>query len=129
MATHTGSEGTIKIGSDTLGELRSFTLESTAETIEDTSMGDTSRTYKVGLKTFTGTASVFFDETDAGQTALVAGAEITLNVYPEGATAGDTYYSGTAIVTGKTINSSFDGMVEAEISFQGTGALTESTAP
>jgi len=129
MATHTGSEGTIKIGSDTVGELRSFSLESTAETIEDTSMGDTSRTYKVGLKTFTGTASVFFDETDAGQTALVAGAEITLNVYPEGATTGDTYYSGTAIVTGKTINSSFDGMVEAEISFQGTGALTESTAP
>ena len=127
MATHTGSEGTIKIGSDTLGELRSFSLESTAETIEDTSMGDTSRTYKVGLKTFTGTASVFFDETDTAQTALVAGAEITLNVYPEGASSGDTYYTGSAIVTGRTINSSFDGMVEAEISFQGTGALTEST--
>ena len=127
MATHTGSEGTIKIGSDTLGELRSFSLETTAETIEDTSMGDTSRTYKVGLKTFTGTASVFFDETDNGQTALVAGAEITLNVYPEGASSGDTYYTGSAIVTGRTINSSFDGMVEMEISYQGTGALTEQT--
>jgi len=127
MATHTGSEGTIKIGANTLGELRSFSLETTAETIEDTSMGDTSRTYKVGLKTFTGTASVFFDETDTAQTALVAGAEITLNVYPEGASSGDTYYTGSAIVTGRTINSSFDGMVEAEISFQGSGALTEST--
>ena len=127
MATHTGSEGTIKIGSDTLGELRSFSLETTAETIEDASMGDTSRTYKVGLKTFTGTASVFFDETDTAQTALVAGAEITLNVYPEGASSGDTYYTGSAIVTGRTINSSFDGMVEMEISYQGTGALTEQT--
>jgi hypothetical protein len=127
MATHTGSEGTIKIGANTLGELRSFSLETTAETIEDTSMGDASRTYKVGLKTFTGTASVFFDETDTAQPSLVAGAEITLNVYPEGASSGDTYYTGSAIVTGRTINSSFDGMVEAEISFQGTGALTEST--
>tara|TARA_R110000772_G_scaffold94907_1_gene193128 strand:+ start:647 stop:1036 length:390 start_codon:yes stop_codon:yes gene_type:complete len=127
MATHTGSEGTIKIGTDVVGELRSFSLESTAETIEDTSMGDTNRSYKVGLKTFTGTASVYFDETDAGQTALVAGAEITLNVYPEGATSGDTFYSGSAIVTGKTLNSSFDGMVEAEISFQGSGALTIDT--
>ena len=127
MATHTGSEGTIKIGANTLGELRSFSLETTAETIEDTSMGYTSRTYKVGLKTFTGTASVFFDETDTAQIALVAGAEITLNVYPEGASSGDTYYTGSAIVTGRTINSSFDGMVEAEISFKGTGALTEST--
>ena len=127
MATHTGSEGTIKIGSDVMGELRSFSLESTAETIEDTSMGDASRTYKVGLKTFAGTASVFFDETDTAQGNLDAGAEITLNVYPEGASSGDTYYTGSAIVTGRTINSSFDGMVEMEISFQGTGALTEST--
>jgi hypothetical protein len=128
MATHTGSEGTIKIGSDVVGELRSFSLESTAETIEDTSMGDTNRSYKVGLKTFTGTASVFFDETDTAQNALDAGAEITLNIFPEGASSGDTYYTGSAIVTGRTINSSFDGMVEMELSFQGTGALTESTA-
>jgi len=128
MATHTGSEGTIKIGSDTLGELRSYSLESTAETIEDTSMGDSSRSYKVGLTTFTGTASVFFDETDTAQNNLDAGASITLEVYPEGADTGDTYYSGSAIVTGRTINASFDGMVEMEISFQGTGGLTETTA-
>ena len=127
MATHTGSEGTIKIGSDTLGELRSFSLESTAETIEDTSMGDSARTYKVGLTAFSGTASVFFDETDTAQGNVDAGTEITLNVYPEGDTAGDTYYTGSAIVTGRTINSSFDGMVEMEISFQGSGALTETT--
>lgn len=127
MATHTGSEGTIKIGSDTLGELRSFSLESTAETIEDTSMGDSARTYKVGLTAFTGTASVFFDETDTAQGTVDAGTEITLNVYPEGDTSGDTYYTGSAIVTGRTINSSFDGMVEMELSFQGSGALTETT--
>lgn len=127
MATHTGSEGTIKIGSDTLGELRSFSLESTAETIEDTSMGDSARTYKVGLTAFTGTASVFFDETDTAQGTVDAGTEITLNVYPEGDTSGDTYYSGSAIVIGRTINSSFDGMVEMEISFTGSGALTETT--
>jgi len=127
MATHTGSEGTIKIGSDVLGELRSFSLESSAETIEDTSMGDTARTYKVGLTAFSGTASVFFDETDTAQGNVDAGASITLNVFPEGATSGDTFYSGTAIVVGRNINSSFDGMVEMEISFTGSGALTEST--
>jgi predicted secreted protein len=127
MATHTGSEGTIKVGANTVGELRSFTLETTAETIEDTSMGDTNRSYKVGLKSFTGSASLFWDEVDTGQTAIVVGTEITLNVYPEGASSGDTYYSGTAIVTGRTIASSFDGMVEAEVSFQGTGALTTTT--
>jgi predicted secreted protein len=127
MATHTGSEGTIKVGANTVGELRSFTLETTAETIEDTSMGDTNRSYKVGLKSFTGSASLFWDEADTGQTAIVVGTEITINVYPEGASSGDTYYTGSAIVTGTTIASSFDGMVEAEVSFQGTGALTTTT--
>ena len=127
MATHTGSEGTIKVGANTVGELRSFTLETTAETIEDTSMGDTNRSYKVGLKSFSGSASLFWDEADTGQTTIVVGTEITINVYPEGASSGDTYYTGSAIVTGNTIASSFDGMVEAEVSFQGTGALTTTT--
>ena len=127
MATHTGSEGTIKIGANTLGELRSYSLESTAETIEKTAMGDSSRSYAVGLTTFTGTASVFFDETDTAQGTCDAGTSITLEVYPEGADSGDTYYTGTAIVTGRTINASFDGMVEMELSFQGTGGLTETT--
>lgn len=127
MAVHTGSEGTIKIGGNTLGELRSFSLESTAETIEKTKMGDSARSFAVGLISFTGTASVFFDETDTAQSECDAGTSITLEVYPEGADSGDTYYSGSAIVTGRTINSSFDGMVEMELSFTGSGGLTEAT--
>ena len=83
--------------------------------------------FAVGLISFTGTASVFFDETDTAQSSCDAGTSITLEVYPEGADSGDTYYSGSAIVTGRTINSSFDGMVEMELSFTGSGGLTEAT--
>ncbi len=36
-------------------------------------------------------------------------------------------FTGTIIVTGYTVNSSMDGMVEASISFQGSGATTYST--
>ncbi len=128
MATHTGSEGTLKVGSSAVAEIRSYTINETGETIEDTSMGDTSRTFKAGLKTFTASVEVFWDETDTtGQGALDVGSEVTLNVYPEGDTSGDTYYSGTSIVTGKTVTGSFDGMVEASFELQGTGALTETT--
>ena len=128
MATHTGSEGTIKVSSTTVGELRSYTLDQSADTIEDTSMGDAVRTYKAGLKAWSGSASLFFDETDAGQTALALGTEIALKVYPEGASSGDKYYYGQAIITGSNISASFDGMVEAEVTFTGTGALTFGTA-
>jgi predicted secreted protein len=128
MATHTGSEGVIKIGSTILGELRSYTLENTSDTIEDTSMGDASRTYKVGLKGFSGSASLFFDELDAGQILIVVGSEIAIKVFPEGASSGDKFYEGNAIVTGYNISASFDGMVEAEMTFTGTGTLSLSTS-
>jgi predicted secreted protein len=128
MATHTGSEGTIKVGSTTVGELRSYSLEQTADTIEDTSMGDTTRSYKSALKGWSGSASLFFDEADAGQLLLVLGTSVALKVYPEGASSGDKYYYGDAIITGSNISASFDGMVEAEVTFTGTGALTLGTA-
>ena len=128
MATHAGSEGTVKSGANAIAEIRSFSLEESADTIEDTTMGDASRTYLTGLKTFSGSVDVFWDETDTnGQVSFAVGSSVTLAVYPEGDTSGDTFYSGTAIVTGRTITSSFDGMVEASFTLQGTGALTATT--
>jgi hypothetical protein len=128
MATHKGSEGIVKVGTDSVSEVRSYSIEETADTLEDTSMGDSARTYKSSLTSFSGSLDVFWDETDTtGQGALTIGSEVTLNLYPEGDTAGDTYYTGTAIVTGVTRTGSFDGLVEASVSVQGTGALTQTT--
>lgn len=128
MATFTGSDGVILVGSDQVAEVRSYSIDETMDTLEDTAMGDTSRTYKTSLKSFSGSADVFFDDTDtSGQGALTVGSEVTLNVQFEGNTAGDHKLSGTVLITGRTISASFDGMVEASISFQGTGALSETT--
>jgi predicted secreted protein len=125
---HTGSEGTIKVGTDTVGELRSYSLETTGATIETSNMGTTARTYKAGLTAWSGTASLFWDELDAGQIALVVGTEITIKVYPEGANSGDKFFSGAAIVTAKSVSASFDGLVESSISFTGNGVLTLASA-
>ena len=128
MATHKGSEGTVKVGANSVAEIRSYSIEESADTLEDTSMGDSARTYKPSLTSFSGSLDVFWDETDTnGQGALTIGSEVTLNVYPEGDTTGDTYYTGSAIVTGVSRSASFDGLVEASISVQGTGALTPDT--
>lgn len=125
MATHKGSEGTVKVGSNAVAEIKSYSIEESADTLEDTSMGDSARTYKPSLSNFSGSLDVFWDETDTnGQGALSIGSEVTLNVYPEGDTTGDTYYTGSAIVTGVSRSASFDGLVEASISVQGNGALT-----
>ena len=128
MATHKGSEGIVKVGSNSVAEIRSYSIEESADTLEDTSMGDSARSYKPSLTSFSGSLDVFWDETDtSGQGALSIGSEVTLNIYPEGDTTGDTYYGGSAIVTGVSRSGSYDGLVEASISVQGNGALTEST--
>jgi len=128
MATHKGSEGTVKVGANAIAEVRSFSISETGDTIEDTTMGDAARTYKPSLTSWSGSVEVYWDETDTtGQVALTVGAEVTLNVYPEGSSTGADYLTGSAIVTGRTINSSFDGMVEASITVQGNGALTADT--
>jgi predicted secreted protein len=128
MATHKGSEGTVKVGANAVAEIRSYSITETSDTLEDTVMGDAARTYLASLKSFSGSMDVFWDETDTnGQIALSPGSSVTINIYPEGSTSGDTYYTGSIIVTEKSITASFDGMVEASISFQGTGALSETT--
>ena len=128
MATTKGSEGTVKSGANAIAEIRSYTITETADTLEDTTMGDTSRTYLASLKTFTGSIECFWDETDTnGQLTLDPGSTVTINIYPEGSTSGDTYYTGSVIITEKSVTASYDGMVEASFSFQGTGALSETT--
>ena len=71
---------------------------------------------------------VLYDEADTnGQVALAVGSSVTLNFAPEGSDSGDVKLTGTAIVTGKSITSSFDGLVESTITVQGTGGLTTTT--
>jgi len=128
MAIHKGSEGTVHVGTDAVAEIRSYSVEETADTLETTSMGDAARTHLASLTSFSGSLDVFWDEVDTAQIALTVGTSVTIKFYPEGTASSAKYYSGTAIVTGVTRSASFDGLVEASISVQGTGALTLATA-
>ena len=44
MANHKGSDGTVHVGTDAVAEIRSWSLESTADTSEDSVLGDSART-------------------------------------------------------------------------------------
>ena len=126
MATFSGSDGVILVGTDQVAEVRSYSIDETMDTLEDTSMGDTSRTYKTSLKSFSGSADVFFDDTDtSGQGALTVGTSATLNIQMEGNTTSDHKLTGSAIVTSRSIGVTSDGINTATYSLQGTGGLTE----
>lgn len=128
MANHKGSEGTVHIGTDAVAEIKSYSVNESMNTIEDTTISDSSKTFQSGTTEWDGSVDVYWDETDTAQIALTAGASVTLKFYPEGATtSGDTYYTGTALVTGISRSGATDGMVEASYSLKGTGALTSTT--
>ena len=128
MAVHKGSEGKIKVGGATVAEVNSYSLEESSDTVEKTAMGDSSRSFVPTLTSVSATLDVNFDDTDSGQSALSVGATVTVEVFPEGDATGDTYYQFQGIVTGFSRTGSFDGLVEASISVQGTGGLTTLTA-
>ena len=127
MATHHGKEGVVTVGGTAVGELTSFTLETTGDVVEDTALTDATKSFVTGRTSFSGTLEMHFDETDAKQETLLAGASISFIVLPEGNSSGDASYTGTGIVTGMSINNTMDAIVSRTVTFQGTGALTVGT--
>ena len=103
MAVHTGSEGLVHIGTDLLGELKSWSVTENATMIDTTVMSDTA------------------------QTALTSGASVTLKFYFEGTASTDKYYTGTALVESIDRSGAADDIVNVSFSFRGTGALTLAT--
>jgi len=128
MANHKASEGTVKIGSNVIAEIRDYSIEQTANTIETTEIGDTSKTFVAGQVASSGSMTCFWDETDTnGQVAMAVGNSVQINFYPEGDTGGDTYYDMQALITSVGVSASVDGLVERSFGFQGTGAVTIGT--
>jgi predicted secreted protein len=127
MATKLGRDGLIKLSSTTIGELRNYALTHTSDTVEDSVLGDTYRTRLASMKSFSVSGDLYWDETDAGQLLITIGSSVTLNLYPEGSTTGDIYYSGAAIVTQFNVSASFDGIIEGQIQFEGNGSLSTLT--
>ena len=128
MAVHTGSAGGIKIGSNTVAEVTAFTMETTADVIESTSLSATNKTYEVSRKSGTVTIEAAWDETDSnGQIVLQEATGVTLLLYPEGADSGDYFYTVPAIVTGNSVAVTMDDLIRLSISCQINGAITRGT--
>jgi hypothetical protein len=138
MATMVGNDGSISINSIALAAVRNFSIDVTADTIETTTMGTDARTYVKGLSSFSSSADIYFDPTEfsgsdvtfnpTSSSALVGASGVAGKFYLDQDATNDIVFSGTIIVTGYTVNSSMDGMVEASISFQGTGGTTFSAS-
>ena len=128
MATHFGKEGVVTAGGTGIGELTGYTLETTADVVEDTQLSDATKSFVTGRTSFSGSLDMSYDETDTPQQTLTAGTSIAFILAPEGNASGDETFTGTGIVTGMSVNVTLDGITTRTVTFQGTGALSRGTA-
>jgi len=133
MASYEGSAGTVKIksGSDTLtaiASVRSWSMDITRDTVENTSMSSGGvRTYLKGLQSYSGSMDIVYDDSENAvvSTAMNPDTDDTVSVEFYSDSAVDaTKFAGDVIITSYSITASYDGLVEASVSFQGTGAIT-----
>ena len=134
MAQIQGSEGSITFASGAAGELRSFSIDMSAETYQTTfptmNTPAPALTYAAGSTSWSGSADIYYDTADAGfgfaqiddASLNWEGVSGTLVAVLDDSTT-DGQVSGTVIITGVSISSAHDGGVEATVSFQGSGEL------
>lgn len=126
MATTRGCEGTVRVGSNHVAEVKSFSFSESAEVIDTSTINAScNKSFQVGAVQVTGQVQCWWDATDTnGQEAMDVGATVALSLCPQGYSTGDIYYHGNAVITSREISAAVDGIVECSFSFQITGAWT-----
>jgi hypothetical protein len=131
MATIYGNNGEIKISSTAVGEVKSWSLTISRDTIEDTSMGDDSKSFVYGKASASGTIEVHFDDDDSAQgtlrDAVLNGTSVALDLFTNNSsTTGTDYYSLTALITSQDVSVEMDSIESRTYNFTATGAVTKS---
>ena len=128
MATYKGQDGVfqaITTGGTlaSTNNLKSWSIEEATDSIETTAMGDTSKTFTTGIKSWTCSCEVLYDLSNAVQADLVIGETVDIKIFPNTSSQTESF-AGTGIVTATSQSGALGDMVNSSITVQGTGALT-----
>jgi len=123
-----GRAGVVSAGASDLASVTAFSYEETVDETETTAMGDTAKSFLGGLPDGSGQIDCWWDESDAGHDALIAGLQagsvVAVVLYPQGDTAATAQYAGNVTVKSMSISSSKDDIIT--LSFQYRGFLVKS---
>ena len=123
MAVLKGKDGSISAGLNNLANITSFTINEEADTLDTTAMGNAGyKTFVGSLKSWSVTVEAVFDDTDS---AVVVGSAITLTVVVDDGSSNQVQYSGSCIVTSRSVEVAVADLVGVTFEVTGTGALTE----
>lgn len=130
MTTATGNSGTLDFGGSAITELKSWTLEESAEQIDDTAMGDTNKTSKSGLPSASGTIEVHYDEADSVQESMDPAVEGVLILYPKGNVATRPRFTLTVQITGRSGSGAIDEVLPQSFNYAiASGSVVRDLVP
>lgn len=124
MAVITGKDGSVSVDAVNVSTVSSWSVSIEADTLEYTSFDSGGWKDMMGsLKSWSGSIEGFADTTQTA--SITVGDEVTL-VLVEGGSGSKTY-TGSAIVTSKSVDASTAELVTVSFDFTGSGILTETT--
>lgn len=130
MTTATGNSGVLSFGGSDVTELKSWSLDESAEPIDDTAMGDANKTSKSGLPGASGAIEVHYDEADAVQESMDAGQSGVLILYPKGNASTEPRITLTVQITGRSTSGAIDEILPQSFNFAiSSGAVVRDTVP
>ena len=133
---YTGRDGRLLIDGTEQIKVTNWSMTGNLETLETTTLGDSQRTYVPGVQEFSGSAALLYYNDGTGRNdaatalkkilkvgAVSDGDTVSLRLrLVEGNTNHDVEF--TAYITSVSFGASVGEVSSAQISFQGTGALT-----
>jgi hypothetical protein len=136
---YTGRDGRLLIDGTEQIKVSNWTLNGSLEVLETTTLGESQRSYAPGVQEFNGNATLLYYKDDAGRNDAATALKKVLRV--DGVSSSDTVTMRlrlvdgatnsdvglTVYVTSVTFGASVGEVSSAQISFQGTGALTAVT--
>ncbi len=136
---YTGRDGRLVIDGTEQAKVTNWSLTGNLEVLETTTLGDSQRSYTPGVQEFSGTASLLYYSDEANRNDAATALKNVLKISGVGSNdtvdmrlrlvEGNTNHDIrlTAYITSATYSASVGEVSSAQISFQGTGALTAVT--
>ena len=135
---YTGRDGVMQLADVTLAKVVSFSVQSDLEMLETTTLGDGVRSYSPGVAGYSGNATLLYYKNDDDEVNTTDLLNKLIKTGTDGVSSSDTvaltfrWVDGTdnndikltAYITSASLGAATGDIARAEISFQGTGALT-----
>ena len=138
MTYYSGKDGTLTYNGTVVAKVSNWSISATVDTLETTVLTDGDRTYVPGLRTVSGSATIFYYN-DAPKSLLeriikpgaVSESDILVIKLGWGVTSdplvSTKFIQGSCIITSAELNCAVGEVMQASIQFQFTGAPSNTT--